>query len=337
MAKKIVTLILAITLTLSVSACSGKDDTNTPADSGEVQTEEEPEASGEENQDSQEESTEEESTDQESGEEGNVDGTEANAGLAEGEDAFAAAQEKMESVTSMEGQMLMEMGMDISADGESQSFDIMTTMDMVCFTEPLKIKMTMNMSIPGLGSTEQSIYGEAAEDGTTVAYMYDGTNWSKQVTDTAGLEQYDASRSMLSFMDDGAEFTLVGMEEVDGVNAYKYSRVMTGEAAKEAVLSSGGMDSLAGLGLSSSQMDGILDDLGEVVEYIWIDEASLYPVKYETDMTEVMNTMVSAMIENMGEEAEGMSMGITNMKMSLTCFNFNNATDFTIPEEAKQD
>ena len=332
MAKKIVTLILAITLTLSVTACGDKDDTNTSAGGSEVQTQEELEGSAEDLESSAEESTEEEAE-----EDGNTDGTEANVGLAEGEDAFAAAQEKVKSVTCMEGQMIMEMGMDISADGDSQAFDIMTTMDMVCFSEPLKIKMVMNMSIPGLGSTEQSIYGETAEDGTTVAYMYDGTNWSKQVTDTASLEEYNASSSMLSFMDDGVDFTLVGMEEVDGANAYKYSQVMTGEAAKEAVLSSGGLDSLAGLGFSSGQMEGILDDLGEVVEYIWIDEATLYPVKYETDMTEVMNTMFSAMIENMGDEAEGMSVAITKMKMSMTCFNFNNATDFTIPEEAKQD
>lgn len=333
MAKKIVTLLLAITLTLSVTACSGKEDTNTSADGNGVQAEEELETSTEESETSGEESTEEESEEEES-----TDEAEENAGQVEGLDALEAAKEKMASVSNVEGQMVMEMGMKISEEGESDSpeMNMHTTMDMVCFNDPRKIKMVMNMSIPGVGSTEQSIYGEVEEDGTAIMYMYDGTDWTKQVAGTADMEQYYAYNSMLSFISDGQEYTFVGMEEVDGANAYKYSAVMSEEEAREAILSSGGLDAM-GLGMDAAQMDSLLEDLGEIVEYVWIDEASLYPVKYETDMTAVMDTLMTSVIASMGEEAEGLSMNITKMTMSMTCFNFNSATDFTIPEEAKQD
>ena len=79
----------------------------------------------------------------------------------------------------------------------------------------------------------------------------------------------------------------------------------------------------------------MLDGLGEMTEYVWIDEATLYPVKYEVDMTDIMDALMVNLVEAMGEQAQGMSINIPKMKMTMECSNFNNATDFTIPEEAK--
>ena len=79
----------------------------------------------------------------------------------------------------------------------------------------------------------------------------------------------------------------------------------------------------------------MLDGIGELPINLWIDEATLYPVKYEMDMTEVMNTLMTNMVASMGEQAEGLTMSIPKMVISMTCKNFNAATDFEIPEEAK--
>lgn len=295
MKKKILMLILAVVMTLSATACGGKDAGSASAEGNDVQAEEE----------------------------------------AEEIDAYAAALENMESVTNMEAQMVMEMNMDIAAEGESQSIESVTNMDMAFFSDPRKIKVVMNMDMGELGSTEQSIYGEITEDGTGMMYLYDGTAWQSQEVGAVDLEQYDASSSMLSFIDDGSVYTLEGMEEVNGANAYKYSCVTSGEDAKQELLSAGALDSLSSLGLDASQMDSTLDEVGDITEYVWIDEATLYPVKYESDMTEAMDTMVSGILESMGEQAEGISMGISKMKITMTCSDFNNAADFTIPEEAK--
>lgn len=306
MKRKILTLLLAGMLALSVTACGGKDDSASAKDNGA--------RAGE-----------------------NANGTEASEGEnaeAEAEkeeiDAFAAAQENMVSVTNLEGQMLMEMNMELAANGQEQSMESVTTMDMTFFNEPRKMKMEMTVDMGEAGSVSQSVYGDVAEDGTAMMYLYDGASWQSQAVGTADLEQYDAGSSMLSFMNDGSAYTLDGM---DG-NAYKYSSVLSGEEAKEALLSAGALDSLSSLGIDASQMDEMLNDIGELTQYIWIDEASLYPVKYEVDMTEVMDTLMAGMLESMGEQAEGLSIGISKMKMTMTCSNFNSATDFTIPEEA---
>ncbi len=297
MKKKILMLLLAATLILSTTACGGKKDDAAPAESSETQAEEEAEV--------------------------------------EEIDALAAAVENMEDITNMEAQMVMDMSMEVSAEGESQAVDFITTMDMAFFSEPRKIKVAMTIDMGELGSAEQSIYGEVLEDGTGMMYLYDGASWQSMEVSASELGQYDAGSSMLSLIDNGSEYTLEGMEDVDGKNAYKYSCVTSGEEAKQMLLSSGATDSLSSLGVTTEQLESSIGDVGEITEYVWIDEATLYPVKYETDMTEAMDKLMAGVFESMGEQAQGMSMSIPRMKMSMTCSNFNSAADFEIPEEAK--
>ncbi|MDE6055215.1 MAG: hypothetical protein K2G55_16005, partial [Lachnospiraceae bacterium] len=127
--------------------------------------------------------------------------------------------------------------------------------------------------------------------------------------------------------------TQEGTEQVNGANAYKYSYVLSEEEMKEQILSSGALDSVSSLGMEVDE--SMFDGLGEMTSYVWIDEATLYPVKYEMDMTAVMDTLMTNMIAALGDQAEGVSMSIPKMKISMTCSNFNNATDFTVPDEAK--
>lgn len=297
MKKKILMLLLAATLILSTTACGGKKDDAGTAESSETQTEEEAEV--------------------------------------EEIDALAAAVENMEDVTNMEAQMVMDMSMEMSAEGESQAVDFITTMDMAFFSEPRKVKVIMTIDMGELGSAEQSIYGEVLEDGTGMLYLYDGASWQSMEVSATDLGQYDAGSSMLSLINSGSEYTLEGMEDVDGKNAYKYSCVTSGEEAKQMLLSSGATDSLSSLGVTTEQLESSIGDVGDITEYVWIDETTLYPVKYETDMTEAMDKLMAGVFESMGEQAQGMSMSIPKMKMSMTCSNFNSAADFEIPEEAK--
>lgn len=314
MKKKILMLALSVMLTLPVTACGGKD-ASTSAESKETQTEESAESSEGETEEGEE--------------------AEEETAAPEEVDALTAALENTSSVTNMEGQMIMEMDMEVTADGQSQAVESVTTMDMTFFSDPLKVKMEMNADMGEAGSIQQSVYGEVAEDGTATIYIYDGMNWQSQVVGVADMMQYDASSSILSLINNEATYTLEGMEKVDGVTAYKYSSVVSGEEAKQQMLSSGALDSLTSLGLDWNQLDALLDNIGEFTEYVWIDTVDLYPIRYECDMTQVMNTLMSSMIESLGEQAQGLEMNVSKMKISMTCSNFNNAADFTIPEEAK--
>ncbi len=269
--------------------------------------------------------------------------TEEEAGLSKEEEAPEAqedidpmeeAMKNMESVTSMEMKMVMDMDMKVSAQGEEQVVESSTVMNMAWMNDPVKVKAEVIAEAAGQ-SSEMSVYGEMEEDGTYMMYIYDGTSWTSQAVGKADLGEFDARENMMASIGDGSAYTAEGMEQIDGGNAYKYSYVMTGDEMKEAMLSSGALDSVSSLGLDSSQIDGMLDGLGEITTYVWIDEATLYPVKYQMDMTEAMNQLLVNMVEALGEQAEGISMNVPKLDMSMTCSNFNNVADFSIPEEAK--
>lgn len=250
-------------------------------------------------------------------------------------DPMEEFMKKVESVTSMEAQIVMDMDMIMSADGQEQAMESTTTMDMVCFSDPLRIKMDMTMDMGDQGSVNMQVYAEPSESGTFNVYMFDGQNWSTQETAEAALADYDARSNLMGYIGDGSLYKQEGTEQVNGANAYKYSYVLTEEEMKQQMLDSGALDSVSSLGLDVSQIDGMLENLGEVTAYVWIDETSYYPVKYEMDMTTVMNALMTNMIAALGDQAQGLSMTIPQMKIVMTCFNFNSATDFTIPDEAK--
>lgn len=248
-------------------------------------------------------------------------------------DPMEAALANMDTVNSMETKMVMNMDMVVSANGQEQSMESVTTMDMAWFNDPLKIKMEMTVEAAG-ESTEMSVYGDE-EDGTYMMYVYDGSSWQSQEVGKADLGEFDARENMLSSIGDGSIYKAEGEEQVDGKNAYKYSYVMTGEETKQAMLSSGALDSVSSLGLDQSQLDGMLDGLGDITTYVWIDAETLYPVKYEMDMTDVMDALMVSLVEAMGEQAEGLSMNVPKMEIVMTCSNFDNVADFSVPDEAK--
>lgn len=244
------------------------------------------------------------------------------------------AMKNMQSVNSMEAQMVMDMDIAVAFNGREEKLETTTAMNMVCFANPLKFKVDMIMDMGDLGSTVMYMYGEPAEDGTYNLYMYDGEDWFVDTEDASILAQYDAQSSMVNYIGDASVYKLEGEEQVNGANAYKYSYVMTGEEMKEALKSSGALDS-AGLGVAETQLDSMLEGLSGITEYVWVDAASLYPIKYEMDMTEVMDMMMANIFASYGEQMKGFSTNVSEFKMVMVCSNFNHATDFTIPEDAK--
>ncbi len=264
----------------------------------------------------------------------------SNAGVAadageEKVDAYAAAQENMSSVTNMNYEMVMEMDMSLEANGEAQSMESVTTMGIAYFSDPMRMKIDMKMDMGELGSAEQTMYAETDEGGAMTMYMNDGTGWISQEVATVDLAQYDARANMLSNLDSSYNYVEAGSEQIDGKNAYKYTGAVTGDAMNETILSSGALDSFSQLGIGESELENMMSDLGEIPVTLWIDEESLYPVRCEMDMTAAMSKLMSNMMAAMGEQAGGLTIDISNMKIVVNCSDFNAATEFEIPAEAK--
>lgn len=298
---KFLALLLAATLSFSVTAC-GSADSGT-AD-GEKQTTEDSKEGGDESSDV---------------------------------DVLAAAQEKMKTdkISSLNGKMVMDMEMTINANGESQSMQSVNTIDMSCLYDPVRIKLNMTVDAGESGTSDMSMYIDADENGTYTMYMNDGTSWQSQTVEVGQIEQYDASSNMSEYMQDSYDYQDAGSEQVDGKNARKYTGTIKGDDLKDTMMSTGALDSLSSLGMDTSQVETMFSDLGDLPITLWIDEESLVPIKYEMDMAPLMNKLMANMIEAMGEEAEGVSMEFGKMFVTMTCSDYNAVEEFEIPEEAK--
>ncbi len=296
---KFLALLLAATMSFSVSACGSADS----ADTGKQ--------TAEDNGDSSKENTD--------------------------VDVFAAAQEKMKSekISSLTGKMVMDMEMTISADGETQTMKAANTMDMTCFYDPTRFKMDMTVDAGESGTSNMTMYADTAEDGTCTLYISDGTNWQAQEVELTQIEQYDAASNMTGYMQDSYEFQDAGTEQIDGKNARKYTGTIKGDDLKETVMSTGALDSLNSLGMDTTQVESMFNDLGDLPINLWIDETDLVPVKYEMDMTSLMSKLMANTLEAMGSEAEGVSMEFNKLHVVMTCSDYNSAEEFEIPEEAK--
>ena len=69
---------------------------------------------------------------------------------------------------------------------------------------------------------------------------------------------------------------------------------------------------------------------------IWISNESGYPVKYDMDMTQMMQVIMDSIVAQLaGEEGaeEIPEIKIDNISMTMTFSDFNNAEDFEIPAE----
>lgn len=246
-------------------------------------------------------------------------------------DPLKAAMANMDAAKSMDACMVMEM--DMEANGEK--LESVTTMDTSVFTDPMRMKVDLTMDMGAYGSVTSSVYAEGDGGSGYTMYAFDGANWASQAATEEDLAMYDVSGSIDGYIDSVTAFSQAGEEQVDGVSAYKYTGVISGEAMEEVVKESGALDSLGDLGLDESQMNEMLSGLGDISVTLWVSKDDPYPIRCEMDMTTIMDGLMQNMVTAMGGAESGVTMSIPKMLFTITCSNFNNATDFEIPAEAK--
>lgn len=237
-----------------------------------------------------------------------------------------AAAKKMQEVKSMDAVMTMEM--DMSVAGESLA--ISTIMNSTSFTDPLKCWVDLSMDMGTLGNMDMTVYAEESGENYTLYTGMDG-QWVVQDVTAEELGQYDAHSSMDIYLENSSNFTSAGTEELAGGTADKYTGVIKGKSIKQALQASGALNNLGALTMGADTED-LFSDLGDMPITIWVDQASGYPVRYEMDMSEIMQKLMSDAMSATSSDSENPEISLT---MSIECSNFNNATDFTIPEEAR--
>ena len=244
-------------------------------------------------------------------------------------EAIVKAQEAMADVQSMTYQTVMEM--DLSAEGSSVSMSV--TADVSAIVDPLALEMAMSLDMGELGTLDYTSYMVSGDDALTMYScldMGDGPTWIREdVTDMTSLSQYDAKASLDLYLKSAQSFREVGAETVGDYEAVRYDGVIKGDDLDEVLETSGVLEQLSNLGIEESA--DLLTDIGDLPISIWIDQATSFPVKYEMDMSALMQTMLGKMAET-DESVSGIT--VDKLIVSMVVTGVDCVDEIVVPEEA---
>jgi hypothetical protein len=263
------------------------------------------------------------------------------------EEAIKQATENFDNVTSMT--FTMDMGIDMNV--MSQDMEMAITGDGEYIREPLATSIIMEMESSSAGSEKASVAAYITEDEDGAYVLYTGTGeegsytWTKQ--EMASLEEAQKQTGvgtsvdqMNEFFVNGSDFVEAGTEDVNGTQATRYDGVVTKEKMMEAMDEMNMSSMFESMGLDEAAVNSYSESLENIKVSIWIDTANMIPVKYEIDMTEFMQSLMSAMLKEMVNQLGQSDMDvseyftISNVKAVMVITGTDNVDSIEIPEEA---
>ena len=245
---------------------------------------------------------------------------------AEVEALLSQAQKTMATVDSMAAEMTMEM--DMGMNGEIM--ETTTVANIRSQQNPMKMAMEMSMLMHDGSKVDQMEMYAAEEDGHLHTYMHMADAWYAETLELGELNQYNAEENTALYLDNITDVKSAEKEEVNGTEATKISGVIKGDAMEKALADSGMTASAESMGITAEMLEEIYAKLADLPVSLWID-AEGYVLKYELDMTEMMQKVMDASIEALGAAETGMD--IEKTMITMVCSDFN-AVEVEIPAEA---
>lgn len=240
------------------------------------------------------------------------------------------AGENLAKVKSMTFDMTLEMSM--SAGGET--VDMVVGMEGETTTEPVVVHADTAIDLGALGAMEMELYAEQNDD-TVTTYISALGQWRKE---EAPLDEenaaLDAKGDMGSSLAYASGLEEIGVETVGGVEAARYDGVITKEHLQEVLKNTGVLDDLGdAMDLKKSLEDAAENTagLGDIPISIWIDKEAMLPVRYEMDMTEMMQKLMDQVSTAVSMEYPTVS----RVKVSMTIGGIDAVDAITIPDEAR--
>lgn len=229
-------------------------------------------------------------------------------------------------------------GIEMAMSAQGQDVNTNINMNGSYFTDPMKTKMEMSVDMGSLGSQTINMF-VAAEGDKVKVYTNNSGEWAVQEMTldqySSSMKQADAKANMELFLKNAKNFKATGNEEIGGVKTVKLEGVITGDSIEEVIKESGalsGMDSMfSSLGTDSDVAESMLKDMKDMNVTFWIDSANYYPVKYDIDMTDMIQKIMNNLIESLGT-GQSIALTVSKYRMTMELSNINNATDFTLPE-----
>lgn len=97
---------------------------------------------------------------------------------------------------------------------------------------------------------------------------------------------------------------------------------------------SGMTETAAAMGVTEEQLAALTESVKSLPLTLWID-ADGYVLKYEMNLTEVMQKIMDKAMEAAGSTDASSAVKVEKTSISMVCSQFNAVKEITIPEEAK--
>lgn len=273
------------------------------------------------------------------GNKSNESGTTGSGSIASGEknmdEILLAAAENIKNAKSMTSKMVMDMGMEVFG----TPFDTTMTMDIKTINSPMAMEAVGTMDMGDMGKMDMKIFGEE-ENGKLTMYSgvgdeTEGLTWVKEAVDvnSSQVNQYNAQYSIDLYMDSANSFKEVGTEDVNGVKAVRYDGTISGDDIAKVVENSG-MEEQVGSEVTAD----MFKDAGDITVSFWVDTEKELIVKYEMDMSDVMQHIMEQAVASAAEGEEGdmtSLLSITSVVISMEITGIDNVDSITVPDDAK--
>ncbi len=217
----------------------------------------------------------------------------------------------------------------LSMSAQDVSFEAKSTCLADLTSSPAALTLQVSTDLGRLGAEQYTAYA-VPSGGVYSAYILLPDGWVRQdLSGAEALGQYDIRSGAALWASSLADIRKVGSEQLGARRATRYD-CTAGTGTVDAVMSvSGAYESLSVLGITRERALELLSGLGEMTYSVWIDDEQGLPLRFDVDMTGIMDRFLENLPGGMGES---LSIDLLTVRVELS--NFDAVEPIAIPPEA---
>ena len=253
------------------------------------------------------------------------------------DELWAAAKENIVTTKSARLHMTMDMAFDLQ--GETTSMTM--KMEEACTQDPLSAEVNMTMDMGGLGKMDTTMYlvqeGKEYVSYTKVSGGILGdedVGWSQSTIDVTDLKQYNAMDNAKLYLDVLNSFQSAGKEAIGSYNTIRYDGKVTGQDISKMLDTLGDNVSSMLSTADASTMADLFSQLDGIPMSVWIDQKTALPVRYEMDLSGMVNQLMRTMINALSSlSSEAVDFQVSKARVTVACRDYNAVAPITVPQE----
>ena len=158
--------------------------------------------------------------------------------------------------------------------------------------------------------------------------------WSQSTIDVTDLKQYNAMDNAKLYLDVLNSFQSAGKEAIGSYNTIRYDGKVTGQDISKMLDTLGDNVSSMLSTADASTMADLFSQLDGIPMSVWIDQKTALPVRYEMDLSDMVNQLMRTMINALGSlSSEAVDFQVSKARVTVECSDYNAVAPITVPQE----